>query len=112
VSNNHIIKISVVNGTIVCDREHVKFYHNVEWECDQGHTFAVDFGWNSPFSQTSYVGKKQAGSAISKTPGGMKRINANASHVGYPLRFKYTVAIYLSPTDEILISDPEVIIDP
>ena len=80
----------------------------VRWICEDGHIFTVDFGWASPFSETSYKGEKLAGSANSETTD--NTVMANASAVGYPLRFKYTVAVLVN--NEILISDPEVIIDP
>jgi len=86
----------------------VKNGDNVQWTCDDGHIFAVDFGETSPFSQTSYHGKSAGGAGPSNTTN--NSVVANASAVGYPLRFKYTVAVLVN--NEILISDPEVIIDP
>ncbi|MCJ7681802.1 MAG: hypothetical protein MUP70_13820 [Candidatus Aminicenantes bacterium] len=112
---DHEILIQVVGGNIVCPRVHVESHETVSWKCD--HPFAVDFGWNTPFKNNGKSKSRPDPNAAGKKTTDEERINSDASKVGHPIKYKYTVAVYVASDDpttdgEILIEDPEVIIDP
>jgi hypothetical protein len=99
---NHTIKIEVKRGKVICDPDplHVKHNDNVEWRCGKK-PFTVYFGLKTPFVQESFMKTGESG---------IFDIRANATATGYPLEFKYTVAVYVN--NKIYVSDPTIIIDP
>jgi len=85
---------------IVCSphRVYVERGADVEWLCPGGHPFAVDFGWNSPFSAVSFSAQK-GGSTKVAVPNG-----AAFS------KYEYFVALYDASTGLVYTLDPEMII--
>ncbi len=110
------VNIKVVDGKIVCDRVHVEKNETIVWKC--AHPFTVDFGWYTPLEDHKEDSKGNIDDP--DAPGNKKtvdeRIKSDADKKGHPLRFKYTVAVYnpgdAATAEEVLIEDPEVIIDP
>ncbi len=98
----HEVKISfdAALKQIVCVPQTLiaKRLDSVEWECVSGQPFTLDFGWDSPFSETSFPvparAKKEA-----KIPG-------DASQGQY----KYSVAIYDEASKLVYTLDPDLII--
>lgn len=94
------IKFDTDLAQIVCVPHtlRVKQLDSVEWECVTGQPFTLDFGWGSPFSETSFPvpakAKKQA------------QIPDDAADGQY----KYSIAIYDEATKLVYTLDPDLII--
>jgi len=107
---------------IVCERVHINYEDEVEWICIKNFPFAVDFGTNTPFEygKEKYHAKKDAATAHSKVVSEKNVINQEPH--GISKTIKYSLAIYapdladpVNPdweNGEILVEDPEIIIDP
>ena len=111
------ILIDVDGGKIECPRISAKKHDKLSWKC--AHPFAVDFGWDTPFYQKEKIKNKKEPDAQGKKVSEPESICVDADGVGRRLKFKYTVAVFkpadpADPTteDEVLIEDPEVLIDP
>lgn len=114
-----LVTVNLAEETITCNRPRVKNSWRVKWKCPEGYPFAVDFGWDTPFTEESY-------SADNNMPNqsdiGAKTIKAHAGQNGKPFRFKYSIAVFVPydpngpneswPDGKVLIADPEIIIDP
>jgi hypothetical protein len=102
---NRAIKISILKtGQIVCkpDPAHVKHNDNIKWSCTPPADFTVHFGMITPIGRAAIKGSKGISADYD--------VLANATPVGYRLKFKYTVAV--KTKEEILVADPTIIIDP
>ena len=120
------IKFYVVGvGTeqkIFCDRAHVKKGEELEWDIDQDYPFAVDFGWDSPVEEDLGGGhkktkekmkaeKKQAGAAGYEIKN--KKIKEDLGIFDSPQIYKYSIAVCIPGNPpEVILEDPQIIIDP
>ena len=122
------IRIIVNDGAgkrwISCEREHLNKNDKVQWHCDTNHPFTIDFGWNTPLvsdidnSTKEKIKSNKKGGGVGFESDEME-INAQIA-AGYPLKFKYTIAVYFPPpagdndplNGEVVMEDPEIIIDP
>lgn len=89
----------------------VKKLEYVKWRCPQGLAFSIDFGWDTPCEEEQYrVGADPTGTEI------VVRIEKvdGAKH-GRRMKFKYTIAVLGDAgvvDGQIVVDDPEIIIDP
>ncbi len=96
--------IIVKGDEVICKPEkvHIKHDDTVYWTSKQIKTFTIFFGVKTPLGEKEVYGKKGTTKQFD--------ILANATATGYPLEFKYTVAVY--DEGRIKICDPTIIIDP
>ena len=98
--------------------ERLKKTKDVKWICE--YPFTVDFGALSPLHEGSKVsGKLQANGKYESTA---IKVDAEDSKTGAPVKYKYTIAVFKPVFDasgnvdlgnsNVLIEDPEIIIDP
>jgi hypothetical protein len=76
----------------------VKKLDSVEWECVTGQPFTLDFGWGSPFSETSFP-----------VPAKAKK-EAQIPDDARQGQYKYSVAIYDEASKLVYTLDPDLII--
>lgn len=85
---------------------------HVTWVCAQGLAFSIDFGWDTPCAEEQY--------RIGANPTGATQIDAIIAKVdgarhGRRMKFKYNIAVLGNAgtvDGQIVIEDPEIIIDP
>lgn len=96
------------SGDLHCSKPSaVKKSDTVKWKSPQGLAFSVDFGWDTPFHKEQYrTGAIPGGTAIEADIE-----KASADKHGRRMKFKYTIAA-LGNDGQIVIEDPEIIIDP
>lgn len=112
-------KIKIViddEGNISAKRTHLKHDKDVYWECSN--PFVVIFDWNTPIGEIDtdvaageYVGLERVKGKAS----GQKYKTADVKVIadpgnGPPLLYKYSIIAYVDP--DVLMEDPEIIIDP
>jgi hypothetical protein len=90
---------------IVCERVHIRHQDDVEWICTQNLPFAVDLGRDTPFDHDEKYHAKKDTSGVSKVKSKQNKIDQKQV-------VKYSLAIYDDVNQEVLIEDPEIIIDP
>ena len=109
MADHYDVEVKVDKGEIYCKREHCQKNDTLTWHCTD--PFILDFGWKSPFKkQQKATGVWQAPNNRFETP--QLTVHATAVNQGYPMQFKYTVAVFDAGNQVLLIEDPEIIIDP
>ncbi len=93
---------------IVCERVHIRHQDEVEWICEQNRPFAVDFGRDTPFEHDEkYHAKKN-----NDVPPSASNVKSRGNKFNEPKVVKYSLAVYHEGSGEVLVEDPEIIIDP
>lgn len=98
------IQISVVEGTVVCtpDPAHARFKDTVQWQCE--YPFAVHFGKNTPFGKMGFKGNVETDKKAADV------VVVSLMKNSHSISFKYIVAVVVD--NDVLIADPQLIIDP
>lgn len=103
LAKKHSVKLRLEKGgNVICTPHKLIAAKGqvIEWECEKGRPFTVDFNWESPFKKMAF----HAGS------GRGKRITASIPDVAPEGYFAYFVAIYDKDADKIFTLDPDLII--
>ncbi len=96
-----VATVRLVAGKIDCQPQPLEAdrLDDIEWTCDTGQPFTVDFLRTSPFPQRAFPAK--AG----------KKAKASVPTAAIPHRsYEYLIALYDSATGEVLTLDPDLII--
>jgi hypothetical protein len=94
---------------VTCARVSTQESKKVEWKCNQGLAFTIDFGWDTPFEKEQYRAPPNPGGVSTITE---KQVKVDGAKSGRRMKFKYTIAALDPASGTIYINDPEIIIDP
>jgi hypothetical protein len=103
---------------IVWERKHANKNDDVFWVSKDDFPFSIDFGWDTPFKEEKIKAEKEAAPAsVVKYKTQKHEVKDKALKKGEITVFKYSIAVYVpavaDPTQgQVLIEDPEIIIDP
>ena len=103
---------------IVWERKHAHKNDDVFWVSKEDLPFAVDFGWDTPFQEEKIKAEKDAdAAAVFKYKTQKHEVKNKALKKDELTIFKYSIAVFIPDPGnpgqgEVLIEDPEIIIDP